>query len=431
MVWNGLRPEAAKAAACSREPIFESLESRQFLSATGTSDMESASVGGEAAIEVSLDRKPSAVRTAARASSNSPSGRSAKASPKGISKAKPLNFFPIGVWHQPIRSFDEWKERGINTLVGYEPQSGKVSLEQWNAEAKKRGFYMVRQPRENMVEDVNEKRLLAWLWTDEPDLKGIKPRRLEKIYNKWKKADPNRPVFVNYSGGAVMGWQANPGEKAYRRFMQSTDWVGSDLYPVTGWNKPAILDAPAQAVERLSEWSGGKPQWAFIETGDQELWWVPDETRGPTADEVRAQIWHSIIAGAKGIVYFTMQIGHPFEFDNTPWNVIQEMTRQNWRLGKLGTVLQQPLNPKGAGLKLEGTMVGSWRKHEGKTYYIVMNDSKKEVTAKVGLVGAEKKMIASVVAEGKNIKSREVRLSGGYVTEKFKAYEAKVYVVEG
>lgn len=424
MVWNGLRPEKAAAWACS----FEALEARQLMSGSGAGESEIAALREETGIGTGIEM-PLAKKAANAAVNASQSATRAK--PKGVRKAKTLDFFPIGVWHQPIRSFDEWKQRGINTLVGYEKQSETVSLEQWNAEAQKRGFYMVRQPREKMREDVKEKRLLAWLWTDEPDLKGIKPRKLEKVYAKWKKADPNRPVFVNYSGGAVLGWQGNPGEKVYRRFMKSTDWVGSDIYPVTGWNKPGELDAPGEVVERLSDWSGGKPQWAFIETGDQELWWLPSDAPGPTADQMRAQIWHSIIAGAKGIVYFTMQIGQPFEFDNTPWNVIQEMTRQNWRLGKLGAALQQPLNPKGAGLNLSGSMVGSWRKHEGKTYYIVMNDSNKQVTAKIGLVGAEKKGKAWVAGEGKNLPGREVKLSGGAVTEKFKAYEARVYVVEG
>src|SRR4051794_34437728 len=33
----------------------------------------------------------------------------------------PDSFFPIGVWSQPLNTFDKWQSRGINTVINYEP----------------------------------------------------------------------------------------------------------------------------------------------------------------------------------------------------------------------------------------------------------------------------------------------------------------------
>ena len=61
-------------------------------------------------------------------------------------------------------------------------------------------------------------------------------------------------------------------------------------------------------MQTLAEWSDGKPQWAVIETSNQRLSWVPG-SRGVTRDEFRGELWHSIINGAQGVVYF------PFSFN--------------------------------------------------------------------------------------------------------------------
>ena len=34
-------------------------------------------------------------------------------------EAPPANLFPIGVYWQPTGSFDLWKSRGVNTVLGF------------------------------------------------------------------------------------------------------------------------------------------------------------------------------------------------------------------------------------------------------------------------------------------------------------------------
>src|SRR5258705_11601982 len=56
--------------------------------------------------------------------------------------------FVIGVFQQPTSSFDVWRVRGVNTLVGYEAESGskRISNHDWTEAAAAKGFYYIKQP---------------------------------------------------------------------------------------------------------------------------------------------------------------------------------------------------------------------------------------------------------------------------------------------
>src|SRR6266516_220624 len=114
--------------------------------------------------------------------------------------AKPA--FIIGVFQQPTSSFDVWRVRGVNTLVGYEGESGsrKISNHDWTEAAAAKGFYYIKQPGEDLVGEAKDPNLLGWMHSDEPDVKKppADPRGLVEQYGEWKKAGPRVPVFVNF-----------------------------------------------------------------------------------------------------------------------------------------------------------------------------------------------------------------------------------------
>src|ERR1051325_6175086 len=108
----------------------------------------------------------------------------------------PDSFFPIGVWSQPLNTFDKWQSRGINTVINFEPYGGVDSIDAWSNAANAHSFYQVRQPRANPADDLKETRLLAWMHSDEPDLHKTGPSLLRSEYNAWKAVNPNKPVPV-------------------------------------------------------------------------------------------------------------------------------------------------------------------------------------------------------------------------------------------
>jgi len=335
-------------------------------------------------------------------------------------------FFVIGVWSQPTYNFDKWKRRGINTLVNYEGLSGTVSMDSWISAANSRGLYQIRKPREDPADDKDEKLLLAWTGGDEPDIYSASHQALAPNYAMFKSVDPDRPVMINFAGSGILGWGQYPLKRAdYEQMLPYMDWVSSGVYPVTGWNRPEHLDAPGRSVDRLQKWTEGKPQLAIIESGDQQLPWMPKTLRSATPGEFRAMVWDAIIRGAQGIMYFPFAFQPRFVFDNTPPEIEAEMMIQNKRIGDLSKVLVSPFDPAELGLNLPAPLEGSWRQVGNKKYFIVMNYSAKAVRgAKIGLVGAGKGGSVSVHGE-----SRSLAMSRGTISDNFGAYETHIYEV--
>lgn len=310
-------------------------------------------------------------------------------------------FFVIGVWYQPSYTFDRWKARGINTMLGYESLSNTVPFKKWNADLAAKGLYTIRKPQGDLVQDSRDPRLLAWKFDDEPDLAdkrgklGSDPVSLLMRYHEMKAAAPNVPVLINLSGGEVRG-VAQTGQESlrakYQAYCQAADWISQDLYPVTGWVRPDWIDLslpialPQREPERytigwtldkLRELSGGKPQFQILECSNQNLPWLPaDKRRSPTAAEFRGEVWHAVIHGAVGISYFPQQIGGGFKFDATPPDVEREMIANNRVLGELSEVLLAP----GERMDVAAPFEAATRRFNDAVYTFVLNFSSKPTT---------------------------------------------------
>jgi hypothetical protein len=338
----------------------------------------------------------------------------------------PTGAFPIGVWTQPMSSFDKWKSRGVNTLIEY--QGDGATIEQWSQAARDRGMFYVRRPLANPALDVGDKNLLAWALPDEPEITSKYPAATLKTWiDGWKQADPNRPIWVNFSGGYVLHWQGNVFASGYQPYTDLVDWTSSSIYPVTGWNRPTEhpgLDAPGEALDRLEKWTDGKPQWAVLESGDQELSWIQKEIGGPTPGQFRAEVWDSIIHGARGVIYFPESFSPSFKFDNTPPEIAAEMAATNAKIQSIASVLLGDIDPATRGLQVDGPLEGTWRVQNGKTYFVVLNFSNQAVTKNVTLQGIGSASSASVVGE-----NRAVSLTNGAFSDTFAPYSVHVYQV--
>jgi len=330
--------------------------------------------------------------------------------------------FVIGVWSQPAWSMDKWKARGINTMVGYESLSGTVSVESYSAAAVSQGLYMIRQANPDPKKDVNQKNLLAWMLNDEPDYHNTPAATLVGQYQTLKKADSKIPVFVNFSGSSALWGYGGKFEADYKKWMAAADWVSNDLYPITAHNRPSALDAPGLAAARLAQWSGGKRQFAVIEASDQQL---PGHENYPgvTPDQFRAEVFNAVISGATGIIYFPQKIGGGFLFDSMNPQVEAEMKSVDARLARIGPAIMSQKDPAGVSIDVSGNLRATWRKYNGKTYLIVLNNSATGAAAQMDLHGVSAAS-ASVDGEG-----RSVAIKGGVITDSFKPYEAHVYMV--
>ncbi|HEV8607674.1 MAG TPA: beta-galactosidase [Tepidisphaeraceae bacterium] len=340
-------------------------------------------------------------------------------------KAGPKQFI-IGVWSQPTFNFDKWKRRGINTLMKYESLSGSVSLEDWIKAANAKGLYQIREWRDDPAQDKNEPLLLAWTANDEPDIYSVYHRQLQPDYEMLKSVDPDRPVVINFAGSMALGWHADPLKRQdYEDMLPYMDWVSNGVYPVTGWDRPEHLDGPGRALDRLQKWSEGKPQLAIIESGDQQLPWMPKTLRSATRAEFRALLWDSVIRGAQGILYFPFAFQPRFTFDNTSGDIEAEMMIQHKRLADIGKVLLTPIDPPTLDLSAAAPLEATWRAVGGKKYFIVLNLSAKSLSnAKIGLIGAGRTGTVKVQGE-----SRSLKMNSSSITDHFGPYETHIYEI--
>jgi hypothetical protein len=337
------------------------------------------------------------------------------------------DFFLIGAWSQPKGSMAKWKARGINTMVQYE--SAAATIQEWTQAAVDNDLYMIRKPVPGVFDDIGQKNLIAWAHPDEPDIPstGHDATWIKNEYDNWKSVDPDMPIFTNYSGGYVNQWQGSPlvGYSGYKALLDSTDWSASSIYPVNGWDRPNDLDAPGRALDRLEKYSQGKPQFAVLETSDQELPWAPKDIPAVTPGQFRAQVWDSVIKGAKGVIYFPQKFKPSFGFDNTPPEIEAEMIAQNARLTALGQALIQPADPTTMSLSLPAGLEGGWRWYNGKAYFIVLNTTGGTISdAGLGLGGVGRK--GTVTVEGED---RTVRMNKRAIVDSFAPYETHVYSI--
>lgn len=352
-------------------------------------------------------------------------------------------FFPIGVFAPPASDMQGWKDLGLNTMLSV-PQ-GHDAVE-WDQTAQSLGLAMIRRPLPDPAADRGRTDLLAWLLPDEPDITinmgpcgGDCIELVESLSAQWRAIDPTRKLFVNLAGpnvliSAACDYCNGPGDdspvadcwpdndQCYPRIIDAADWISQDIYPVTGWLPSEELrediTVVGKTLDRIGDWTD-KPQFAIIEASHLRHTFDGTGTRGPTPDEVRAELWHAIIHGARGIFYFP-EAFNPFEFNAAEPDVLAEMAVQHDLLADLGPLLQGEIAPAAVSVTTDAPLEATWRLTDDDAWVFVLNTSNAPVTGHVALGGVTGE--ASVFAE-----SRSVLLVDGSLSDEFAAYAVHVY----
>ncbi len=146
---------------------------------------------------------------------------------------------------------------------------------------------------------------------------GRQSRRIKSwpVTKKLKAADPTRPVMLNLGQGVAWdGWYGR-GERShhpedYPLYIKGSDIVSFDIYPAVHENAEVRgkLWFVANGVDRLVKWSGADHiPWNCIECthiGNAQL--------KATPQQVRFEVWSSIIHGSRGLIYFVHQFAPKF-----------------------------------------------------------------------------------------------------------------------
>ena len=354
-------------------------------------------------------------------------------------RLKDPKFFPIAVWLQHPKNAPRFQAAGINLYVGL---WGGPNAEQLS-ELKKHEMPVICAQNSFGLRSRDNDLILAWMHGDEPDNaqslgegKGygppITPEKIQEQYEKMKQADPTRPVFLNLGQGVAWdnyigrGVRRNHPED-YPEYIKGCDIASFDIYPVVHRDEAIAgkLEMVARGVERLKEWSGGRPVWNCIECTHISN---PEKKAGP--DQIRAEVWMSLIHGSKGIIYFVHQFEPGFReaaLLDDPVN-LEAVKQINAQITELAEVLNSPSIEGGLSVKSseeDVPIVTMTKRFGGSTYLFTVAMRNKKTSASFAGEGMPRTGRVNVLGENRSFKIRN-----GAFQDNFEGYGVHLYRID-
>jgi hypothetical protein len=135
--------------------------------------------------------------------------------------------------------------------------------------------------------------ILCWWILDEPTqhLAYDVEKDGVELYRAVKAADPGRPLLLNENVWREGDWA--------RSFLQSTDIVSMDLYPIGHYENPLMAIAERVRQMNLECLPAHKPTAFWL-----QLYGYYDAPREPTPDELRAMTYMVFIKGVRLLLYW-------------------------------------------------------------------------------------------------------------------------------
>jgi hypothetical protein len=313
-------------------------------------------------------------------------------------------FFPLAVWAQCSDGYDSNVADGINLFMG----DGCGKDRQLPARLAGRAFSIVGAKDV----DVAGRGVIGWFFPDEWDAFLESNVTRADLQKSLPDGQPGRISFLTLTNHFYSHAAPLPqGRGMYPALYSLADVVGFDLYPLQVWCKPAFGDV-FDAQAELSDATGGKPTFQWIEVAPMEQTCGRDRSLDPNAATVRAETWLAVAGGADGIGYF------PNRWKRDIGDGIAATNRQ---LQELAPVLLSPRVPATSDAP---AMKVSARSYNGALYVIAVNTSTTEsvqtrITAD-GIAGRS----ATVLGEGTVVGSDDT----GF-TDTFAPLAAKVFVI--
>ncbi|HNS19216.1 MAG TPA: hypothetical protein PKH24_01895 [Sedimentisphaerales bacterium] len=349
------------------------------------------------------------------------------------------DFFPIAVWLQSPRNAQRYLAAGINVYIGLWKGPTDEQLAQLGAA----GMRVICSQNDVGLRHLDDPTIIGWMHGDEPDNaqslgegKGygppIAPEKIVADYQKIRAADPSRPILLNLGQGVAWdGWhgrgvRTNHPED-YPLYIQGCDIASFDIYPATH-DKPAVagnLWYVARGVERLVGWAGGERiVWNCIECTH-----IDNADRKATPEQVKCEVWMSLVHGSKGLIYFVHEWKPRFNESALLSDPVmcEAVTRINRRIAALAPVLNSPTIAQGG--KAEpanpdapiATMV---KKHGGAVYLFAVAMRGTPTRVALSIAGLSGRHAVEVLDEGRTLESAD-----GAFQDDFKAWDVHLYRV--
>lgn len=237
------------------------------------------------------------------------------------------DFFPIAVWAQNPEHASAYRAHGINMYINIHGGLDAKKL----ALLKEAGMRVIAHQNSYGLTQSDEPLIYGWMHGDEPDnaqrsktQKGkwepcLDPADIIRAYQRIRKNDPSRPVYLNVGRGvAYTDWvgrgvcrgRTDMYKTSNNGYLKGCDIASFDIYPVNSREEDVKgrLWYVAKGIDSLKAWSDySKPVWCWIETTR-----ISEKSeRKPTPAEVKSQVWMALIHGANGFGYFCHSFADP------------------------------------------------------------------------------------------------------------------------
>jgi hypothetical protein len=338
------------------------------------------------------------------------------------------SYFPVGAWLRPAHDsehFGDYANFSMNLFVGVEsPEMANEAMIREN------GMRAIIQSDERTrFNDVGAE-TAGWLLFDEIDMVEGPGRGYSTLETILAGLPQDGWLRYNNYGKGVLEWEPDAdaarfvnGRHGGNTFQQV---ISTDYYWFTdpnargnpGYGFGSSYGDDVRKIRRLDALDGVRqPVWHFVELGWPWTESAAEGARRILPEEIRSAVWHSIIAGARGIIYFDHNFG-----PGTPGATILEegyednriaTSAVNAQIKALAPVLNAPFVTSGhsATDTMDGTVRYMVKWANGPYLFAGADRGGGSATFSIPCVGN-----TTAVVEGEN---RSLAVAGGSFTDQF------------
>ena len=295
--------------------------------------------------------------------------------------------FPIGVWFESVVAHADVtkdKDAGLNTYVVLTANSNTALV-------RSNGMRALHHANSWKGNSTIGSETAGWELHDEIDMQMSPDAGYAELQRLIAGLPQDGRLRYNNFGKGVMFWETNA---QAARYVNAVDLPSNDIYWFTDPHVCGISEggkmfagatrsltqsecrrasnygAVVKRMRSLVSPAGSKPVWAFIEVGHP---FTEDDAPTISGPEIRAAVWHSLIAGARGILYFNHNFGgscvsqHVLR-DNCGAAVRPTVKALNEQVARLAPMLNAPFAD---GLVSRADGVRTMAKYQGGRFYVV------------------------------------------------------------
>lgn len=239
--------------------------------------------------------------------------------------------FPVAVFFCDPEHITDYYNLGVNTLIGGPMRQDYIDAH--NADGNRMDWWPAIAgggvDAQNVLQAQTENagiasQVVGYHLDDEPDMSF--PYRSPDLIRTWlnyvRQRDSTKPIYVGFGIWAVrnqgfawspQGASALTVNQLWRQWADMADIVSCDDYTQSAPGNYGTWAYAAQVARMREITDDAKPVWITIETT-----WPNGATAVgvPTPDSVRKTVWATLIAGARGVVFFDHRFASDFVSQN-------------------------------------------------------------------------------------------------------------------